>query len=291
VSTPFSSTNYPTQPATPSGPPLGYVAPHKPPNPSTSAPPLTPEQAQAQRDKWHENNLRQVLLTAQGSYVPGESSFSQLQQYNTGIVTGFTDIYPAALANNDGTASATIRATGLFFVNNDGTVTFTTDGSAQLAIMNDGTVQIPSNALDAANHGVQPAPNRSVQDMVNGLSGVSLSDPSYSMASTALNNVRKAISGLSTSVNALQTTADGNVNSGQNYQIDFSKYPDGPIPPVFSLNYSGAGASSIGILSGRAHWTAAKDGLPRTCVGIFNAGTTSTDYQILGGVSASLLGV
>src|SRR5262245_45165576 len=141
----FASRSWPSDPTMPSAPPDGYVAPVIPPNPSTSEPPMTAAQVASRRSQFYELILRQVLLALANLFVPGNSSFSQLQDWAntlaaipidmsavTGLLTGLTNLFPVAFPNGNGTATVTPLAASTITVNGDGTATYVRDSLTQL---------------------------------------------------------------------------------------------------------------------------------------------------------------
>lgn len=117
-------------------------------------------------------------------------------------------------------------------------------------------------------------------------------------ASTALNSLRDTVLGLSRDVQSLQQAANGAINSGQVYRVDFADYANGPLNTVgvpFNLYYTGAGSGYQEIASGVSQWHKVTDG-DRAVIGIYNGGTpgaqalTDTDYQWLQATAAGAMG-
>lgn len=87
---------------------------------------------------------------------------------------------------------------------------------------------------------------------------------------------------------ALKNNQQATDYSSNSINIDFSTYPDGPLPPIFTVSYTGSGSSSIGIKNGVAGWqTVVNDGTRRARI-IYNDSPTVTDFQrISGGMNSA----
>jgi hypothetical protein len=78
---------WPSNPTMPSAAPAGYVTPVQP-DPTRSEPPLSSAQLEAQRQNFYELLLKQVVLAFVGFFVPGLSSFEQLQTWADSVGLG-----------------------------------------------------------------------------------------------------------------------------------------------------------------------------------------------------------
>ena len=95
---------------------------------------------------------------------------------------------------------------------------------------------------------------------------------------------------VSDNVTMLQVLQSANISRSQAVgvliNIDFSQYPDGPMPSIFTLTYSGSGTSTLAISGGKAGWHIVNDA-NRSCVVRYNVAPTATDWQIVAGSMAS----
>jgi hypothetical protein len=84
------------------------------------------------------------------------------------------------------------------------------------------------------------------------------------------------------SIQNMQTTTAGAAAKGSVVTVDFSDYADGNMPAGWTVTYpSGAGTSTIGIVSGNAQWRNTNNA-DRTAKILYNT-ATDTDYQIIRG--------
>lgn len=87
-------------------------------------------------------------------------------------------------------------------------------------------------------------------------------------------------------INALKAEQDSHSSTGMSVNIDFSDYPNGPFPSIFTLTYSGIGTSQLIISGGNAKWDKANN-QNRDCLARYNVAPTETDHQLLRGTMAS----
>lgn len=74
--------------------------------------------------------------------------------------------------------------------------------------------------------------------------------------------------------------------SGMTATVNFSQYPDGPLPSMFTTTYSGAGTSAIGVINGQAGWRFANNDGNRNANIVYNLAPTKTDFQLVRGTLA-----
>lgn len=120
-----------------------------------------------------------------------------------------------------------------------------------------------------------------LDNTVNKLFGLAGSGFSQTDAASALQNTASQIASNAASIQALTTTTSGQQNSGRSVTIDFANYSNGSLPAAFTVNYSGAGTSTEGIIDGRVQWTSGT-AADRQANNIYNALETFTDYQVAG---------
>jgi hypothetical protein len=82
---------------------------------------------------------------------------------------------------------------------------------------------------------------------------------------------------------ALSSGSNAEDNSGVGININFSDYPDGNLPSVFSVTYIGAGTSRLGITNGVGLWRTEVNNANLTARASYNVAGTQTDYQIIRG--------
>jgi hypothetical protein len=98
----------------------------------------------------------------------------------------------------------------------------------------------------------------------------------------------EAIARNAAAVAALQTTANSNANSGNSAFVNFAtRANSGSLGSDFSQTYSGSGTGTLGISGGMAAWQVVNNN-ERTCVAVYNAKETMTDYQRVGAAYASI---
>jgi hypothetical protein len=74
--------------------------------------------------------------------------------------------------------------------------------------------------------------------------------------------------------------------SGMTATVNFSQYPDGALPSMFTTTYSGAGTSSIGVIDGQAGWRVKNNDGNRNAIIVYNLAPTKTDFQSVRGTLA-----
>lgn len=76
--------------------------------------------------------------------------------------------------------------------------------------------------------------------------------------------------------------------SGISITLNFSDYPDGALPAHFSVTYTGAGTSLLGVTSGQGGWRTRVNDANRSARGAYNLAPTQTDFQIIRGTLGGL---
>lgn len=118
---PFTSKAYPTDPATPSAAPIGYVSPVMP-TPTTVDPPMSAAEVAARRNQFYELILRQVVTAVTGFFIPNagpavdqlfdwwDQATADTQAFFDNIFAGITGLFTPAIpspAVGSATASQT----------------------------------------------------------------------------------------------------------------------------------------------------------------------------------------
>jgi hypothetical protein len=129
----------------------------------------------------------------------------------------------------------------------------------------------------------------SLSGITNFLGGLlnPISGANQTQANAAMQNIYSAVMQNAQALLGITSITKGQNNSGMSATVNFSGYPAGPLPSIFTVNYSGAGTSTIGVdAAGFAHWNAVADA-NRSAICVFNAETSMSDYQIVGQTLAS----
>jgi hypothetical protein len=84
-----------------------------------------------------------------------------------------------------------------------------------------------------------------------------------------------AIADINAAINAQGATG------GKLLTVRYADYPDGPLPAVFTVTYSGPGASTVGVAGKVAGWAVAADSLSRDVTLIYTDSPTDTDIQVV----------
>ncbi|MBV9869137.1 MAG: hypothetical protein JO214_00700 [Frankiaceae bacterium] len=131
-----------------------------------------------------------------------------------------------------------------------------------------------------------------VDDVANALSGNTVTGTEVvgnllPDAKTVMANLYEQVTGLTRRVQGLETEAQAAAIGGKRFNIDFSDYPNGPIPTsLFPLqNYSGPGGSTVAVKDGNAIWNLVNNG-NRSWLGRY-VDPTATDFQVVRGTMAS----
>lgn len=121
-----------------------------------------------------------------------------------------------------------------------------------------------------------------IDNLVKGFFGWTGSGFRHEDSAQALADQAAATAALSAAVTALQNNQNNQAVGGTAEFIDFSPRSDSSsLGGDFTQTYSGSGSGLWGIVSGRAAWISVNDA-PRSCVAVYNAEQTTTDYQMVG---------
>jgi hypothetical protein len=119
-----------------------------------------------------------------------------------------------------------------------------------------------------------------ITDAWTGSSGTTGS--ALSNALDAMRQIYTTITEHSRDIAALKTQKSGYSAKGTYTNIDFGSFDSGAMPSIFTLTYTGAGTSTLGIASGVAQWTNTNNA-DRSAKLIYNVAPTNTDFQVLRG--------
>jgi hypothetical protein len=150
-----------------------------------------------------------------------------------------------------------------------------------------GTTQVPNITLPMSSdlQGLNDYITNTLLGVVGQFVGTGLPQSNASMASLYGN-----LSNATTTIQALKSQQQSTNNSGTSVSIDFSNYPNGPLPSSFTTTYSGTGTSALGVSGGAAGWSPLNNDGNRTAITVYNVQPTMTDYQIVRGTMASAPG-
>jgi len=112
--------------------------------------------------------------------------------------------------------------------------------------------------------------------------------PADTLPAEALSAMQKAYETLgdhTQAINELQANKTNGSVKGAVYNVNFKNYADGAMPSDWTVTYSGAGTSTIGITGGLACWRTINNA-NRDAKIIYNF-ATNTDYQLLKGTMSS----
>lgn len=104
-------------------------------------------------------------------------------------------------------------------------------------------------------------------------------------AREALDNVVRSLTKNTRTLQEMQARDAGELASGKVIDIDFSDYPDGTLPVVFSVRYTGPGTSLLVIKKGKVQWDKLNN-QNRDAWVIYNE-PTATNFQLLRGTMSS----
>ena len=103
-----------------------------------------------------------------------------------------------------------------------------------------------------------------------------------------LDHIYAEVQSHTTALQKLESDEQAIDNSGVKVNLDFSDYPDGNLPSIFTITYSGAGTSLLGVTNGQGGWrTKVNDG-NRTARGAYNVAPTNSDFQVIRGTLGGL---
>lgn len=120
-----------------------------------------------------------------------------------------------------------------------------------------------------------------IEQIVTKLFGGASADYDIFDAALALLHTNAQIAANAAAIQALATQANGQQNSGNAAIVSFADFANGSLPGSFTVNYSGAGTSTEGIIDGLIQWTSGS-AANRTANNIYNALQTLDDYQVVG---------
>lgn len=128
-----------------------------------------------------------------------------------------------------------------------------------------------------------------IDQLTNGMvgAGTSFTNSNPSQARGSIDSMFNTVLDTIKSVQAMLTDALQTAFSGFQIGIDFSNYPDGPIPSQFTNTYVGSGTSALGVKSGVAQWTTLNNDANRAAYTMYNVQPTATDFQQVKGTMGS----
>lgn len=152
-----------------------------------------------------------------------------------------------------------------------------------------GTPQVPNITLPMSSdlQGLNDYITNTLLGVVGQFIGTNLPQSNASMGSL-YNNLNTATTNIQ-NMRSMQT-ANTVSGGGVNVAVDFSGYPDGPLPSMFTTTYTGTGSSALGIKGGNSGWNPLNNDGNRTAHAVYNVQPTNTDYQIVRGSMASAPG-
>lgn len=113
-------------------------------------------------------------------------------------------------------------------------------------------------------------------------------DPSDPLgAREALDALNRSVSKATRTLQDMQARDAGESASGKIVNIDFSDYPDGPLPSsILTVRYTGPGTSQLVIKKGNAQWDKL-DNRNRDAWVLYNVEPTATNFQLMRGTMSS----
>jgi hypothetical protein len=162
-----------------------------------------------------------------------------------------------------------------------------------------GIAQIPTNLLNKSNITDLGTLNDSVTNAFQGLSNIGspFNAPQNNLIGTTvvqstgtMNAIYNHVIDAVNSIQALRSQNTATSISGISVNVNFSDYPDGPLPSTFTVTYSGAGTSTVTVKGGAAGFNNLVNDANRTAYVVWNQGPTNSDYQIVRGTMASAPG-
>ena len=102
----------------------------------------------------------------------------------------------------------------------------------------------------------------------------------------ALDSLNSAVSKATRDLQAMQARDAGESANGKIINVDFSDYPDGPLPSIFTVRYTGPGTSQLVIKKGVAQWNKTNNNNRDAWV-LYNVEPTATNFQLLRGTMSS----
>ncbi|AYN57196.1 minor tail protein [Mycobacterium phage BoostSeason] len=124
-----------------------------------------------------------------------------------------------------------------------------------------------------------------VDNVVNKFLGMNGAGHALDDAAAAMGTIYSQVRTSAQQLQDLISEQTGESHSGRSFRVDFTTYPDGPLPDVFDVTYSGSGSGYAEVRGGKGTWHKVADG-DRTVMGRYKADTL-TDYQSLGATVAS----
>ena len=287
MSSPFGTgqQTWPSDPTMPSAAPAGYMTPVLP-DPSHNEPAMTSAEVAARRGQFYELILQQVVKALTGFFPFLGPAFTQLENWG-GWVASLFGLFPTVVPQNDGTAVPNLFA-GLTD-NLDGTVKLIGDSLNGLVVTVDGVVTSAANALQGALTGAIGTVGGLMNAVIGGLTGSLGQTATPNQVNIATQAAAATLAANTAAILTLQAQNSNLTNSGQAKSVDFSLYPDSQsLPAGFTQTYSGSATQNyLGVSTGRAAFNFVVDGLS-TCVAVYNALQTDSDYQLIGATFATL---
>lgn len=161
-----------------------------------------------------------------------------------------------------------------------GTVWFDTISAKKTGNMPGNLVQGITGAVTTIVEDVQGVLNNIVAGLL-GLGEV-LYDAVIGDANTVTYNLNDTIASMQDAISALQNSTVNQANAGTSAFVSFGNVADATsLGGDWTQTYSGTGTAVLGVTSGRAAWKTF-DSNSRTCVAVYNATATTTDYQKVG---------
>lgn len=112
-------------------------------------------------------------------------------------------------------------------------------------------------------------------------------DPSDPLgAREALDALNRTVSTATRTLQDMQARDAGESAAGKVVTINFADYPDGPLPSVMTVRYTGPGTSLLVIKKGVAQWNKA-DNRNRDAWVLYNVEPTATNFQLMRGTMSS----
>lgn len=147
--------------------------------------------------------------------------------------------------------------------------------------------RIPTTLLGLDNIFDLQAINDNIANVLSGnaVTGTEAIGTLIEQSRDAMTSLFDRVTELTRTVQNMQAETTAASLGGRVFNINFGDYPDGPLTQAgFTVSYSGAGTSTVSIVSGKAVWDLNQDG-NRTMVAKYNT-ETLTDFQVVRGTMA-----
>lgn len=166
-----------------------------------------------------------------------------------------------------------------------GTVWFDTINAHKTGNMPGNLVQGITGAVSTIVQDVQGVLNNIVAGLLG--FGNTLYDAVIGDANTVTYNLNDTIAAMQAAISTLQNSASYVANAGNSDFVSWASAADASsLGAAWSQTYGGTGTGVLGIVSGRAAWKDFSDN-SRSCVAVYTAKQTTTDYQKIGVAFAS----